>query len=257
MRKVLLSYQLAHSRSPEPHIHNDLLALLYSVRTQGSISAAARHLGLSYRHVWGSLKEWESTLGQPLLFWERGQAALLTPFADKLLWTERLAQARLAPKIEAMRAELERTLALAFESNAHVLSLFASHDDALPRLQAHAAGLGVHLDIQFGGSLSALEALNSGQCALAGFHVREHPDASSLSALTYKPLLKTGEHKLLGFASRPRKMFAERISRNRRARVVSRIGVSRCWRRCRSVLSGRQGAGGRGSASQCRGGCES
>jgi putative molybdopterin biosynthesis protein len=202
MRKVLLSYQLADSRASEPHIQNDLLDLLFAVRTQGSISAAARDMGLSYRHVWGLLKDWEVKLGQPLLLWERGQAALLTPFADKLLWTERLAQARLAPKIDAMRAELERTLALAFEANAHVLSLFASHDDALPQLQTHASGQGVHLDIQFGGSLSALEALNSGQCALAGFHVRDNPSATSLSARTYKPLLKTGEHKLLGFATR-------------------------------------------------------
>lgn len=202
MRKVRLSYQLAPDRSPEPHIHNDLLALLYAVRTQGSISAAARQIGMSYRHVWGLLKEWETTLGQPLILWERGQAAQLTPFADKLLWTERLAQARLAPQIEALRAELERTLSLAFEPNAHVLSLFASHDDALPRLQSHAAGQGVHLNIQFGGSVSALEALNSGECALAGFHVREHPGGDSLSARTYKPLLKTGEHKLLGFATR-------------------------------------------------------
>ena len=202
MRKVRLSYQLAPDRSPEPHIHNDLLALLYAVRTQGSISAAARQIGMSYRHVWGLLKDWETTLGQPLILWERGQAAVLTPFADKLLWTERLAQARLAPQIEALRAELERTLALAFEPNAHVLSLFASHDDALPRLQSHAAGHGVHLNIQFGGSVKALEALNSGECALAGFHVREHPAAGSLSARTYKPLLKTGEHKLMGFATR-------------------------------------------------------
>ena len=202
MRKVLLSYQLADSRASEPHIQNDLLDLLFAVRTQGSISAAARDMGLSYRHVWGQLKDWEVKLAQPLLQWERGQAALLTPFADKLLWTERLAQARLAPKIDAMRAELERTLALAFEANAHVLSLFASHDDALPQLQTHASGQGVHLDIQFGGSLSALEALNSGQCALAGFHVRDNPSATSLSARTYKPLLKTGEHKLLGFATR-------------------------------------------------------
>jgi putative molybdopterin biosynthesis protein len=72
MRKVRLSYQLANDRSPEPHIHNDLLALLYAVRTQGSISAAARQIGMSYRHVWGLLKDWESTLGHPLILWERG-----------------------------------------------------------------------------------------------------------------------------------------------------------------------------------------
>ena len=107
MRKIALSYQLSAQRERDTLIRNQLMDLLQAVRSEGSISAAARKLGLSYRHVWGLLKEWELTIGQPLIVWERGQSAQLTPFADKLLWTERLAQARLAPKIEALRADLE------------------------------------------------------------------------------------------------------------------------------------------------------
>lgn len=203
MRKVQLSYQLSALREPEARIHNPLIDLLYAVRTQGSISGAARAMGLSYRHVWGQLKEWERLLGQELIVWERGQAAQLTAFADKLLWTERLAQARLAPKIEALRADLERTLALAFEPTAHVLSLYASHDDALPRLQDFAATTAaLHLDIQFCGSVDAIRALNEGRCALAGFHARATPAADSLTAQAYRPLLQPGQHKLIGFATR-------------------------------------------------------
>lgn len=203
MRKVHLSYHLSEQREHEALIHNPLIALLYAVRTEGSISGAARALDLSYRHVWGQLKEWEQRLDQPLVIWERGQAAQLTAFADKLLWTERLAQARLAPKIEALRAELERTLALAFEPSAHVLSLYASHDDALLRLQDVAgATAGLYLDIQFTGSVDALRALNDGRCALAGFHTRRDLDAQSLSRRTYQPLLRPGRHKLIGFAQR-------------------------------------------------------
>lgn len=203
MRKVQLSYQLSALRDQEALIHNPLIELLYAVRTQGSISGAARAVGLSYRHVWGQLKEWERLLGQELIVWERGQAAQLTAFADKLLWTERLAQARLAPKIEALRADLERTLALAFEPTAHVLSLYASHDDALPRLQDFAATTSaLHLDIQFCGSVDAIRALNEGRCALAGFHARSTPAADSLTGRTYQPLLQPGLHKLIGFATR-------------------------------------------------------
>ncbi len=203
MRKVHFSYHLSEQRGREALIHNSLMALLYAVRTEGSISGAARALDLSYRHVWGQLKEWEQRLGQPLVIWERGQAAVLTAFADKLLWTERLAQARLAPKIEALRAELERTLALAFEPSAHVLSLYASHDDALSRLQDVAsATAGLHLDVQFCGSVDALRALNDGRCALAGFHTRLQAGPDSLSRRTYQPLLKPGKHKLIGFAQR-------------------------------------------------------
>ncbi|MEN9383601.1 MAG: hypothetical protein RI959_385 [Pseudomonadota bacterium] len=202
MRKVQLSYQLSALRESQALIQNPLIDLLYAVRTQGSISGAARVMGWSYRHVWGQLKEWEQTLGQPLIVWERGQAARLTPFGDKLLWTERLAQARLAPQIEGLRAELERTLALAFDPSAHVLSLYASHDDALPRLQDHASTSGLHLDIHFHGSVDALRALNEGRCALAGFHVRQNPSPQSLSCRTYSPLLQPGLHKLIGFAER-------------------------------------------------------
>ena len=202
MRKIALSYQLSAQRERDTLIRNQLMDLLQAVRSEGSISAAARRLDLSYRHVWGLLKEWEQTIGQPLIVWERGQSAQLTAFADKLLWTERLAQARLAPQIEALRAELERTLALAFDEASHVLSLYASHDDALPLLQEHAAGHRLHLDIRFCGSVDAIRALNEGRCVLAGFHTQPFADANSLSARTYRPLLKPGTHKIIGFARR-------------------------------------------------------
>ncbi len=203
MRHVELAYQLMDQRGPEARLHNPLMDTLWAVRREGSISAAARALRLSYRHVWGQLKTWEVQVGQPLIVWERGQAAQLTPFAEKLLWTERLAQARLGGKIEALRADLERTLALAFEPDSHVLSLYASHDDALPMLQRHAAAHAkLHLDIQFCGSVDAIRALNEGRCVLAGFHARQHPAMDSLFARAYRPLLEPGRHKLLGFAKR-------------------------------------------------------
>ncbi len=232
MRKIALSYQLSAQRERDTLIRNQLMDLLQAVRTEGSISAAARKLDLSYRHVWGLLKEWEQTIGQPLIVWERGQSAQLTAFADKLLWTERLAQARLAPQIEALRAELERTLALAFDEDSHVLSLYASHDDALPLLQEHAAASRLHLDIRFCGSVDAIRALNEGRSVLAGFHVRDKPAASSLAAQAYRDLLQPGQHKLIGFASRteglivapgnPLKIDSLRRAAHWRARFVNR-----------------------------------
>jgi putative molybdopterin biosynthesis protein len=203
MRHIQLSYEWQAERLSEARIHNDFIELLLAVRTQGSISKAAARLGYSYRHTWGALKRWEATIGQALIVWDQGHAARLTPFADKLLWTERLAQARLAPQIDALRAELERTLSLAFDPQAHVLSLYASHDEALPRLQTHAAQTArLHLDIRFCGSVDAIRALNEGRCALAGFHAREQASADSLFAQAYKPLLKPGLHKIIGFARR-------------------------------------------------------
>jgi len=126
----------------------------------------------------------------------------LSEFASKLLWAERQAQARLAAPIEALMAELERTFAVAFDPEAHLLTLYASHDDALVRLREFTAGQSLHLDIRFCGSVDAVRALNEGRCELAGFHTLSQPKLNSLSAQTYKPLLKPGQHKLIGFAQR-------------------------------------------------------
>ncbi len=186
----------------EPGLQHPLMALLQSVDLHGSISAAARGLGLSYRHVWGELKRWEISLGQALIVWEKGQSARLTEFGTKLMWAERQTQARLAPQIQALRADLERTFAIAFDPQAHVLTCYASHDAALSRLQGEAAGRGLHLDVRFCGSVDAIRALNEGRCLMAGFHVPLHPDTDSLSALTFRPLLQPGRHKLIGFAER-------------------------------------------------------
>jgi putative molybdopterin biosynthesis protein len=178
------------------------MELLQAVSQKGSISAAARELGLSYRHVWGELKRWEDVLGHELIIWEKGQSAKLTEFGDKLMWAERQTQARLAPQLAALRADLERTFAVAFDPDAHVLTLYASHDDALPRLREHAATAGLHLDIRFCGSVDAIRALNEGRCTLAGFHTQIKPDSASHTATAYKNLLQPGLHKIIGFATR-------------------------------------------------------
>jgi putative molybdopterin biosynthesis protein len=186
-------------------IRNPLIELLGAVAQTGSISAAARRVGLSYRHVWGELKRWEQVLGHDIVVWEKGKAARLTEFASKLLWAEAQAQARLAPQIEALRSELERTFAVAFDDAAHVVTLYASHDDALLALREHALHLdrgALHLDIRFTGSVDAIRALNEGRCVMAGFHTLPQPAPDSLAERTYRPLLQPGRHKVIGFASR-------------------------------------------------------
>ena len=208
MHSIKLNYTLSHRDDADVHsadtplLRHPLMDLLQAVAQQGSISAAARELGLSYRHVWGELKRWEDVMGHELIVWEKGQSARLTEFGDKLMWAERQTQARLAPQIEALRADLERTFAVAFDADAHVLTLYASHDDALPRLREHAAESGLHLDMRFCGSVDAIRALNEGRCTLAGFHTQTRPLSTSHTAQAYRDLLKPGLHKVIGFATR-------------------------------------------------------
>lgn len=203
MRKVELSYSLAARREAGGWIRNPLIELLHAVRAQGSISRAAQALGLSYRHVWGELKRWEAELAHPLIVWDKGQPARLTPFGEKLLWAERQAQARLAPQIESLQADLERAFAVAFDDSAQVLTLYASHDEGLSLLRGFAASqAALHLDVRFCGSVDAIAALNEGRCTVAGFHAPLDVRPGGLAQRTYQPLLRPGDHKLMGFARR-------------------------------------------------------
>ncbi len=213
MHRLQLHYTLGPDTSPA-RVRNPLIDLLQAVAVHGSISAASRALGFSYRHVWGELKRWEDALGNSLVTWDKGQPARLTAFGHKLMWAERQAQVRLAPQIEALRGDLERAFAVAFDAQAHVLTLYASHDNALAALREHALALGptqqehhdthgsLHLDIRFCGSVDAIRALNEGRCAMAGFHTLQSPAPGSLAERTYKPLLRPGRHKIIGFAQR-------------------------------------------------------
>ncbi len=203
MHNIQLHYTLQPAGlTPSALVSHPLIGLLQAVAAEGSISAAARRLGVSYRHAWGELKRWEQELGEELIVWGKGQSARLTEFATKLMWAERQTQARLAPQISALQADLQRAFAMAFDPEAHVLTLYASHDDALLRLQELATEDRLHLDIRFCGSVDAIRALNEGRCTLAGFHARQRPARDSHSALQYRPLLKPGQHKLIGFAQR-------------------------------------------------------
>ena len=219
MHRISLQYALVDDRdapsagvsAESGELNHPLMTLLAAIHRSGSISGAARALGLSYRHVWGELKRWEIELGDTLVMWSKGQPAVLSPFGSKLLWAERHAQARLAPQIEAMRVELQRAFSIAFDAQAGVITMQASHDAALPRLrewvQAHHA---LHLDLQFSGSVDALAALNEGRCLLAGFHALTAAPLRQPTALTYRPMLKPGRHKLIGFAQRKQGLMVAR-----------------------------------------------
>jgi molybdate transport repressor ModE-like protein len=232
VHKIDLSYVLASVEGrprADTLIRNPLMDLLQAVRASGSISGAAKALDLSYRHVWGELKKWEQTLGHTLIVWEKGQPARLSEFGDKLLWAERQAQARLAPQIEALRADLERTFAVAFDDRAHVLTFYASHDDALVALRERAAATQgaserLHLDIRFTGSVDSIQALNEGRCVMAGFHTVQQPAAGSLAERAYKPLLQPGLHKIIGFAQRTQGLM---VARGNRLRLQSLQDVHR------------------------------
>jgi putative molybdopterin biosynthesis protein len=192
-------------------LSNPLFDLLAAVLDGGSIRHAAQALGCSYRYVWGSLRKWEETLGEPLIIWSQGQRARPTQFAERLLWAERRARTRMQPHIEALRSNLSVVLADARDQRHQLLTMRASHDIALPVLQRHAAeAADLHLEIRFQGSVDGLRALSDRQCLIAGFHVPLLSGAAPVFAKALKPLLKPGVHKLIGCSRRMQGLMMRR-----------------------------------------------
>jgi putative molybdopterin biosynthesis protein len=173
-----------------------LLPLLAAIKRFGSLAAAAREVGYSYRHVWNLLGDWNQRMGQPLVELERGRGARLTPLAVKLIDLEERARARLAPHLAELAREFDRELYGDAPARAPRLHIHASHDLALERLPQLAED-SLRLEIQFHGSMESLGALARGDCDLAGFHVAEQWQAPEILER-----LDPRAHKLIGLAVR-------------------------------------------------------
>lgn len=202
-KTIHLQYQFDIDGQRGAEIENSVFDLLSSLQAHGSIRHAALASGRSYRYTWAALKRWEEELGAELVQWVQGKRAALTPFAQRLLWAERQARARMTPHIEALRAELAHVFALAHDPRSEVLEVFASHDLALPRLQALAAQQQqLHVSLRFVGSEDALRSLLDGRCNVAGFHVPRLAGSAEVFSQALRPLLRPGVHKLIGSHSR-------------------------------------------------------
>jgi putative molybdopterin biosynthesis protein len=175
-------------------------AMLRAIAATGSLSAAVRELGLSYRHAWGLLGTLENALGALLVARERGRGARLTAFSENLLTAQLALEDRLAPQFKQLATNISSELSRS-AGDRHMV-IYASHDLALGRLRdqlnaAHRCNLELHVH----GSLDSLAALSRGQCDLAGFHV---PNAVTSRALLdqYRPWLKLKSLKIIHFVTR-------------------------------------------------------
>jgi putative molybdopterin biosynthesis protein len=84
---IYLSIEYKFSTTPTSNrLEHPLVSLLESVNETGSIGKAAKHLNLSYRHVWGELKHWETELNTNLIVWGKtSKGATLTTEAIRFL----------------------------------------------------------------------------------------------------------------------------------------------------------------------------
>lgn len=208
---VGVEFRYEFSREPATQLQNTFFDVLGAVRHEGSIAAAARALGLSYRYLWGYLKDQEARLGRALVHWDKGRAARLTAFAEKLLWAETRIRARLAPQIENLAADISRELSSAFDDDVRIARCVASHDLSLPLLKRLCQDQELLLDLRFEGSLAALQELNAGRCAFAGIHLpQSRPELAAHGSHVhhaFSPLLRPRRHAMLRVARRTQGLF--------------------------------------------------
>ena len=207
-----------------------LFAMLEGIHKDGSLRAAVNRAGLSYRYAWGLIGRWEALFGQKLVIMQRGRGTHLTPLGEKLLWAQQRVQARLAPQIQSLSAELERELAGVLDVDAMRITMSASHDLALAGLRDFLLKQkGPRLDIRFQGSADSLRAFGAKQTEMAGFHISPLLEADLDQ---FRQWLKPRTSVLIRFATRsqglmvapgnPKRINALADLAHTRARFVNR-----------------------------------
>ena len=112
---VLLNYKLwLSSMSGEGIISGEVYKLLLGIREKGSLQAAAKEVGMSYRKAWGDIKKAEELLGYALTDKKRGGKeggqSVLTSDAHKLLEAYAALQERLDEAVEEAYQELKKKM---------------------------------------------------------------------------------------------------------------------------------------------------
>jgi molybdate transport repressor ModE-like protein len=178
-----------------------LVSLLAGLEADGKLTQAADAAGISYRHAWNLVAQWEEFFGAALVDKAQGRGTSLTPLGRRLLWAGRRAQARLAPELDNLAGEFARALNESLSEAPAALVMHASHDYAVAMLREAAATGSAFIDLQYRGSFDALGALRRGECDVAGFHV---PDGrlGALMEQRYRECLPLGAFRLITFVSR-------------------------------------------------------
>ncbi len=180
-----------------------LFSLLKSIDELGSLKQATDQIGVSYRFAWGLLNKWQDLLGQPLVELERGRGARLSKVGQTLLNAKNQLDAKFSPELANFANHVRHDLneLLSGETN-KALTIFASHGLAINSLREQ---LSQHndfqLDLHFHGSIESLNAMQKGQCDIAGFHIPEGDLGRSL--LThYQHLLDPTYYQLIHVVKR-------------------------------------------------------
>ncbi|MET0333089.1 MAG: substrate-binding domain-containing protein [Rhizobacter sp.] len=148
-----------------------LLEVLVDVHEHGSLSAACKHSGMSYRHAWQLVRQGEALFGLPLLNMERGKGSSLTALGEKLVWADRRINARLSPLFMSLASELEAEIEKICGPAQTLMRMHANHGFAVETLRVFLEQAGVPHELKYCGSVEAVAALHGEACEVAGFPV--------------------------------------------------------------------------------------
>ncbi len=174
------------------------LAWLADIQAHGSLSAACKAQGASYRHAWALLREAEAALGAPLVDMARGKGAALTPLGEALVWSQRRGEARLRPQLDSLAQGLHAALHRLLADADRPLRVAVSHGYAIEALQQHLAEAGAAVDWRYTDSSQALAALHSGAADVASLHLPSTPTGGPSTATdTLQATLQRQHHRWL------------------------------------------------------------
>ncbi len=141
--KVRLNFSLfKKEQNSKLVLSNPLLDLLDAVKRTGSLTAASKELGYSYRHLWNEVKEWEKELGADLLVSGRGKNGELTPFAERLLWANKEVQAKYHKQLLDLKAGIAQTFSRAIKETWDPIQISGCPDMAIDILRQIAVDKG-------------------------------------------------------------------------------------------------------------------
>ena len=188
-----------------------LFSLLRDTGFEGSLSAAAKLSGVSYRTAWNLINDWSRQLGGELLVSHRGKGAILSPLGLKLLWSVNYAEEQTRGILDATSRKIKTELDLVGgQFGDELLSICASHclsHNILSHLFRTRSGR--ELRIRNNGSSKSLSLLQQGRCGAAGFHL---PDGELRAELirAYKHAFDPLEFILIHSATRKQGLIVQR-----------------------------------------------
>ncbi|AFJ02609.1 Molybdopterin biosynthesis protein MoeA / Periplasmic molybdate-binding domain protein [Methylophaga frappieri] len=201
-------WQLSHGNRKKA-IDPVLIALLKSIEESGSLQAAAKQAQISYRYAWGLMEKWQTELSLPLIEKHRGRGTALAPAGQYFLRAHQQLQARLMPQLSNQATQLRQQLQQLQAAQQNLrLTLFASHGLVVNALRDRLNELAIPIDLHFHGSLENLEALKTGNCDGAGFHIPIGPLGQQLTP-DYLALLDPNKIQLIYLVRRQQGLIVQ------------------------------------------------